>query len=73
MSVGPSGRLTVSVERSTPRACLRLIGPIVPDLLVMRTQLYETGVKRVEFGTPQGVTTAHGVELLCDRVLPFLK
>jgi hypothetical protein len=30
-------------------------------------------VKRVEFGTPQGLTTARGVELLSDRVLPLLK
>ncbi len=36
-------------------------------------RLFEAGVKRVEFGTPQGLTTAHGVGLLCDRVLPLLK
>jgi 5,10-methylenetetrahydromethanopterin reductase len=36
-------------------------------------RLFDAGVKRVEFGTPQGLTTAHGVELLCDRVLPLLK
>jgi 5,10-methylenetetrahydromethanopterin reductase len=35
-------------------------------------RLYDAGAKRVEFGTPQGLTTAHGVELLCDRVLPLL-
>ena len=35
--------------------------------------LYEAGVERVEFGTPQGLTTARGVELLCDRVLPLLR
>jgi 5,10-methylenetetrahydromethanopterin reductase len=35
-------------------------------------RLYEAGVKRVEFGTPQGLTSARGVELLCDRVLPLL-
>jgi len=35
--------------------------------------LYDAGVKRVEFGTPQGLTTAHGLELLCDRVLPLLR
>jgi 5,10-methylenetetrahydromethanopterin reductase len=35
--------------------------------------LFEAGVKRVEFGTPQGLTTARGVELLCDRVLPLLR
>jgi 5,10-methylenetetrahydromethanopterin reductase len=36
-------------------------------------RLYAAGAKRVEFGTPQGLTTAGGVELLCDRVLPLLR
>jgi 5,10-methylenetetrahydromethanopterin reductase len=36
-------------------------------------RLYDAGAKRVEFGTPQGLTTAGGVELLCDRVLPLLR
>ena len=36
-------------------------------------RLYDAGAKRVEFGTPQGLTTAAGVELLCDRVLPLLR
>ena len=36
-------------------------------------ELFEAGAKRVEFGTPQGLTTTHGVELLCDRVVPLLR
>ncbi len=36
-------------------------------------QLFDAGAKRVEFGTPQGLTTGGGVELLCDRVLPLLR
>jgi 5,10-methylenetetrahydromethanopterin reductase len=36
-------------------------------------RLFDAGVKRVEFGTPQGLTTARGVELLCDRVLPLVQ
>jgi 5,10-methylenetetrahydromethanopterin reductase len=36
-------------------------------------ELFEAGAKRIEFGTPQGLTTAHGVDLLCDRVLPLLR
>jgi 5,10-methylenetetrahydromethanopterin reductase len=36
-------------------------------------RLFEAGAKRVEFGTPQGLTTAKGVELLCKRVLPLLR
>jgi len=35
--------------------------------------LFAAGATRVEFGTPQGLTTARGVELLCDRVLPLLR
>ena len=34
--------------------------------------LYDAGAHRVEFGTPQGLTTRGGVELLCDGVLPLL-
>jgi 5,10-methylenetetrahydromethanopterin reductase len=36
-------------------------------------RLFDAGAQRVEFGTPQGLTTATGVELLCDRVLPLLR
>jgi 5,10-methylenetetrahydromethanopterin reductase len=36
-------------------------------------RLYEAGAARVEFGTPQGLTTAAGLELLADRVLPLLR
>jgi 5,10-methylenetetrahydromethanopterin reductase len=35
--------------------------------------LYDAGAHRVEFGTPQGLTTSGGVALLCDRVLPLLR
>ena len=35
--------------------------------------LHAAGARRVEFGTPQGLTTARGVELLCERVLPLLR
>ena len=36
-------------------------------------RLLDAGAKRVEFGTPQGLTSSRGVELLCDRVLPRLR
>ena len=36
-------------------------------------RLFDAGAGRVEFGTPQGLTTAAGVGLLCDRVLPLLR
>jgi 5,10-methylenetetrahydromethanopterin reductase len=34
--------------------------------------LLDAGASRVELGTPQGLTTAGGVDLICDRVLPLL-
>ena len=40
---------------------------------VQAQSLFAAGATRVEFGTPQGLTTAGGVELLCDRVLPILR
>jgi 5,10-methylenetetrahydromethanopterin reductase len=36
-------------------------------------RLYAAGAKRVEFGTPQGLTTERGVELLCERVVRLLR
>jgi 5,10-methylenetetrahydromethanopterin reductase len=36
-------------------------------------KLHDAGAKRVEFGTPQGLTNSLGVKLLCERVLPLLR
>ncbi len=35
--------------------------------------LFEAGARRVEFGTPHGLTTAQGLRLLGERVLPALR
>lgn len=35
--------------------------------------LFEAGAHRVEFGTPQGLTTERGIGLLAERVLPQLR
>jgi len=35
-------------------------------------ELVDAGADRVELGTPQGLTTLGGVDLICDRVLPLL-
>lgn len=35
--------------------------------------LFEVGARRVEFGTPHGLTTAQGLRLLGERVLPALR
>jgi 5,10-methylenetetrahydromethanopterin reductase len=45
-----------------------------PEEVAQHAQaLYDAGAHRVEFGTPQGLTTRGGVELLCKRVLPLLR
>jgi 5,10-methylenetetrahydromethanopterin reductase len=36
-------------------------------------RLLEAGATRIEFGTPQGLTTSGGVDLLARRVLPLLR
>jgi len=36
-------------------------------------EVIDAGAHRIEFGTPQGLTTRDGVALLCDRVLPLLR
>ena len=36
-------------------------------------ELWDAGVARVELGTPQGLTTRDGVDLICDQVLPLLR
>lgn len=43
------------------------------DVAARVVELWEAGVDRVELGTPQGLTTTGGVELICDRVLPLLR
>jgi 5,10-methylenetetrahydromethanopterin reductase len=45
-----------------------------PDEVAAHAQsLYDAGATRVEFGTPQGLTTSGGVDLLARRVLPLLR
>lgn len=36
-------------------------------------ELWDAGADRVELGTPQGRTTARGVDLICERLLPLLR
>ena len=35
--------------------------------------LFDAGAARVEFGTPHGLTTAEGLRLLGERVLPAVR
>jgi 5,10-methylenetetrahydromethanopterin reductase len=43
------------------------------EVAAQAARLLDAGAKRVEFGTPQGLTSARGAKLLCERVLPLLR
>jgi 5,10-methylenetetrahydromethanopterin reductase len=43
------------------------------DVAAQAQALYDAGAARIEFGTPQGITTTAGVDLLADRVVPLLR
>ena len=42
------------------------------DIIDQVNQAYETGVDRIEFGTPHGVNSREGIQLLGSKVLPGL-
>jgi 5,10-methylenetetrahydromethanopterin reductase len=66
------GALDVTLGSKPPVEKFVLAG--TPEEVAARVrELHEAGAKRVEFGTPQGLTTMRGVELLCDRVLPLVR
>ncbi len=45
-----------------------------PDQVVDQTQrLFEAGARRVEFGSPHGLTEEEGIRLLGERVMPRLR
>jgi 5,10-methylenetetrahydromethanopterin reductase len=43
------------------------------DVARQAAALYDAGAARVEFGTPHGLTSRRGVELLAERVVPGLR
>jgi 5,10-methylenetetrahydromethanopterin reductase len=71
------------VGRLDPTLELRVGDPVpverftiagTPEQVAERVRvLWEAGADRVELGTPQGRTTPHGIDLICDRVLPLLR
>ena len=43
------------------------------EVLSQAEVLYDAGAARVEFGTPHGLTSRRGIELLAERVVPGLR
>jgi 5,10-methylenetetrahydromethanopterin reductase len=65
---------TLDLAPGDPVPLDRFVIAGTPEEVAAHAQrLFDAGVKRVEFGTPQGLTTSAGVDLLCDRVLPLLR
>jgi 5,10-methylenetetrahydromethanopterin reductase len=45
-----------------------------PDDLVRQAEiLFDTGVSRIEFGTPHGLVPETGIRLIGEKILPRLK
>jgi 5,10-methylenetetrahydromethanopterin reductase len=81
----PAG-LVDEVQRLVDARDRAAAGRLIPDELLDRLSfagtpedvarqaaaLYEAGAARIEFGTPHGLTSRRGIELLAKRVLPEL-
>lgn len=61
--------------RDIPDALLRRVAfaGTPSDIIEQTAALFDAGVHRVEFGTPHGLTTAEGLRLLGEQVLPTLQ
>jgi 5,10-methylenetetrahydromethanopterin reductase len=65
---------TLGLSAGDPVPLDRFVLAGTPEEVAAHAQrLLDAGAGRVEFGTPQGLSTAGGVALLCDRVLPLLR
>jgi 5,10-methylenetetrahydromethanopterin reductase len=79
--------LVEEVRRLVDARERRAAGRLIPDALLDKlafagtaedvarqaAALYEAGAARVEFGTPHGLTSRRGIELLAERVVPGLR
>jgi len=72
MYLGVVGGLDPTIDGPPPLEKFTIAGT-PQEVAEHAWRLFDAGVKRVEFGTPQGLDTAAGVDLLCDRVLPLLR
>jgi 5,10-methylenetetrahydromethanopterin reductase len=80
-------RLVEDVRRLVDAGELRAAGELIPDALLDRIAfagtpeqvaaqaeaLFDAGASRVELGTPHGLSSRRGVELLAARVVPRLR
>jgi 5,10-methylenetetrahydromethanopterin reductase len=65
---------TLELEPGEPVPLDRFVFAGTPEEVAAQAlRLFEAGAARVDFGTPQGLTTPGGVALLADRVLPLLR
>jgi len=67
------GELDPTIGDAAPPLDKFVIAGTPEEVAAHAERLFAAGVKRIEFGTPQGLTTPGGVDLLCDRVLPLLR
>jgi 5,10-methylenetetrahydromethanopterin reductase len=65
---------TLEVRPGEPAPLDRFVFAGTPEEVAAHARrIFEAGAWRVDFGTPQGLTTERGVDLLCGRVLPLLR
>lgn len=65
---------TLELEPGEPLPLERFCIAGTPEQVAERVgELWNAGADRVELGTPQGLTTGEGVDLICERVLPLLR
>lgn len=74
-ALDPTITLPEDIDRHIPDDLLDLFAfsGSPDDVAAQAQRLIDAGVDRVEFGTPQGMTTAHGIDLLGRQVVPQLR
>jgi 5,10-methylenetetrahydromethanopterin reductase len=66
-------KLDATLEPGAPPPLEKFVFAGTPEEVAEHARaVLDAGAHRIEFGTPQGLTTRDGVTLLCDRVLPLL-
>jgi 5,10-methylenetetrahydromethanopterin reductase len=66
-------KLDATLEPGAPPPLEKFVFAGTPEEVAEHARaVLDAGAHRIEFGTPQGLTTRDGVALLCDRVLPLL-